>query len=341
MINWKKCLFELLSVINSIVPKRQNLVFMNGKENVRWNIYSLAMYLSEKSFYEKYKIVIYVKNLNKIKERYRKLRGISFIDSPLKGYFFRLRCKFYFSEINGEMFACYQTKKQVSFQLGHGFALKAMYYPPRRVHVLKAFNKILCYSPYVKNIMQKEWNFNEKYVVISQNPRCDLLTDCFPIERSPLPIDCSKKNIIWLPTFRNDPASNRNNSIISFPIIDSESIHELDQTCGFSRVHIYIKPHPLQMHLDFFDFKLKNITIIRDDVFNKSEMEFYEFLGYMDALITDYSSVAFDYMILNRPIGYTIDDYDSYNDMRGFHFKDPISMMPGEKIKNYVNVIHF
>ena len=53
-----------------------------------------------------------------------------------------------------------------------------------------------------------------------------------------------------------------------------------------------------------------------------------------DALISDYSSVAIDYLLLNRPIGFTLDDYDAYTESRGWVFEDPLEYMPGEHIYN-------
>ncbi|MDP8907589.1 MAG: CDP-glycerol glycerophosphotransferase family protein [Chloroflexota bacterium] len=52
------------------------------------------------------------------------------------------------------------------------------------------------------------------------------------------------------------------------------------------------------------------------------------YLHLCSALITDYSSVAFDFMLLNRPILYFVPDLDDYRRNRGLYF-DPSDMMPG------------
>ena len=61
----------------------------------------------------------------------------------------------------------------------------------------------------------------------------------------------------------------------------------------------------------------------------------------MDALLTDYSSIFFDYLLLNRPIGFVIDDYEEYAASRGFAFEDPFEYMPGEVIDNAEKLIEF
>ena len=46
-------------------------------------------------------------------------------------------------------------------------------------------------------------------------------------------------------------------------------------------------------------------------------------------MITDYSSVYFDYLLTDKPIGFAFDDYAEYKQKRGFIFSDPMDLMPG------------
>ncbi|MEA2139084.1 MAG: teichoic acid glycerol-phosphate transferase [Solirubrobacteraceae bacterium] len=52
------------------------------------------------------------------------------------------------------------------------------------------------------------------------------------------------------------------------------------------------------------------------------------YLPLCSALITDYSSVAFDFMLLDRPILYFVPDLEHYRHGRGLYF-EPETMMPG------------
>ena len=54
----------------------------------------------------------------------------------------------------------------------------------------------------------------------------------------------------------------------------------------------------------------------------------------MVALLTDYSSVFFDFLLTLKPIGFVIDDISQYGSMRGFTVEDPLGLMPGHKIYN-------
>ena len=70
-------------------------------------------------------------------------------------------------------------------------------------------------------------------------------------------------------------------------------------------------------------------------------MTVYTLLRNADALITDYSSVYFDYMLLDRPIAFATGDIDFYNEERGFIFENPKEYMPGMEIKNIYDVEKF
>lgn len=65
----------------------------------------------------------------------------------------------------------------------------------------------------------------------------------------------------------------------------------------------------------------------------------YDLMKLSDALITDYSSIAFDYMLLNRPIGYAIDDMEQYT--IGFSVPNPLDYMTGMKMKTSAELREF
>jgi CDP-glycerol glycerophosphotransferase (TagB/SpsB family) len=56
------------------------------------------------------------------------------------------------------------------------------------------------------------------------------------------------------------------------------------------------------------------------------------FLPLCTLLITDYSSVAFDFLLLNRPLIHYVPDFDHYRAMRGFYYSVG-EAMPGPLIR--------
>ncbi|MEN6292486.1 MAG: CDP-glycerol glycerophosphotransferase family protein [Methanobacterium sp.] len=67
----------------------------------------------------------------------------------------------------------------------------------------------------------------------------------------------------------------------------------------------------------------------------------YNLLGESDALITDYSSVYIDYLLLDKPIGFMYDDLEEYRKARGFIFEPITDYMPGMKMSNLDQLIIF
>ena len=55
-----------------------------------------------------------------------------------------------------------------------------------------------------------------------------------------------------------------------------------------------------------------NIHLLTEEIISEQYDTLYTFLGTTSALITDYSSVFLDYYLLNRPVAFTINDYEEY-----------------------------
>ena len=56
-------------------------------------------------------------------------------------------------------------------------------------------------------------------------------------------------------------------------------------------------------------------------------------------MITDYSGIAFEYMLLKRPICYVITDMKEY--FRGFAVDHPFDYMPGVKVQTLSELLNF
>lgn len=167
-------------------------------------------------------------------------------------------------------------------------------------------------------------------------PRLDLLfrhRDCIGIL---YPENRAEKVIIALETFKQSKNSiDSSETKVSFGlnmIRSMEELRELDAYLGRSHAMLIIKPHPLQL-LDYVkQTRLENIRFITDEELGARDIQLYELLENVDALITDYSSVFYDYLLLDRPIGFTLGDMEEYQ--RGFITDHPLEEMPGEKIRS-------
>ena len=142
------------------------------------------------------------------------------------------------------------------------------------------------------------------------------------------------KLIIWMPTYRKSDSKHISEEYFEgdtgLPIISS--IEELD---GFNEeleklnVLVVFKIHHLQMDCAAFTKKYSNIMVLRDQDLFEYGVQLYQFVSESDALITDYSTIFFDYYLLNKPIIFTLADYEEYKASRGFLLENPKDYFAG------------
>jgi len=141
----------------------------------------------------------------------------------------------------------------------------------------------------------------------------------------------NQKTILYMPTFRE-------NGFESFPI----KFKTLNQQLKENSIKLYVKLHPyvLQQYFDSIDSSISYSNII----FYKTQSDIYPALREIDILITDYSSIAYDFLLLDRPIVFFIYDFDDYISIREecigskflFDFND---FTPGVKVKTEKELI--
>ena len=143
----------------------------------------------------------------------------------------------------------------------------------------------------------------------------------------------ANRSIVWMPTFRRThvrrldmdlPVSETGLPILS----DRKTVRDLDDFCRENGVLLMVKRHHLQIAYDAGP-DLTNIVFVDGDDLKRRNIDLYEFVAEADALLTDYSSAAIDYMLLDKPIGYTLDDFSEYEEARGWDLDPVRDYMPG------------
>ena len=99
-----------------------------------------------------------------------------------------------------------------------------------------------------------------------------------------------------------------------------------------NNVLLVFKLHHLQADLDVFHKKFDNILILRDEDLSSDGVQLYQVVKYADIIISDYSSISIDAMVLDIPLIYTLDDYKKYDESRGLFPHNAIDYMPGYHI---------
>ena len=203
----------------------------------------------------------------------------------------------------------------------------------------RSFDFALVSGPLFVDIKAYFWNVDKKYIHPLGYPRYDWLLreEKRALEFKKRLCINNEQLIIWMPTFRNDIQGRFNSieGISSFPLMsDDNSWKELDQMCKKLNVRIVVKTHVFQKEYKIPWDSFSNINRLTNDDLCEEGIKLYEFLAVTDALISDYSSVAIDYLIVNKPIAFALDDYKLYKDKRGFVLENPLDYMPGHHLYN-------
>ncbi len=181
-------------------------------------------------------------------------------------------------------------------------------------------------------------------MLVTGYPRTDYIFHPDNEWQSKLNVKQASKYIFWLPTFRNTdkPGLEKHNHTApkgetGLPVVASmKELEKLNALLTDNDAVMIVKLHPMQDRkriCDMADFA--NIQLLEKEEMLKNDIQINQILGYADALISDYSSVAVDYLVMNRPIGFTLDDVESYGSERGFFWPDVKPHLPGSQIYDF------
>lgn len=83
------------------------------------------------------------------------------------------------------------------------------------------------------------------------------------------------------------------------------------------------------------DFKLpERVILLQTEDLTKHLLTIYHVLGAFELLITDYSSIFTEFMLLDKPVVFSCPDIDQYAEDRGFVVDDPTLLMPGPLVNS-------
>ena len=144
------------------------------------------------------------------------------------------------------------------------------------------------------------------------------------------------KIILFMPTFRDNYTENLgSNTIDRLFGFDDFSLEKFDQFLEANNCKLIFKPHPHSEELVLSllgDYHLNNLLLLRNDDLVDNSLDLYELVNATEILITDYSSVFYDYLLLDRHIIFTPTDINLYQQDRGFLIESFESWTPGPKV---------
>ncbi|AOY15214.1 hypothetical protein BGI23_08455 [Bacillus sp. ABP14] len=232
---------------------------------------------------------------------------------------------------------------QIVIDLWHGFPLKKMFYEDHSYHnkntlepYWSQFNYMTSYSSLYNQLIHKCMRVNPNSFVITGSPRNDLLFNknsreilCDILEKK----DRGQKFILYMPTFRSTDQNETTNTYSQLFDFKDFSFGNLTTFLKENNYELIVKPHPI-FGREYKEILKDNshISLFPSERLETKMVDLYEILGAIDILITDYSSIYFDYLLLDKPIIFTPTDLADYSIDRGFLLSPYEEWTPGPKV---------
>lgn len=216
-----------------------------------------------------------------------------------------------------------RRKGQTVLQTWHGTPLKrlALHRPgfdPRRMAAVvresRRWNVLLAQNPYAATILGKAYAFLTRPIWVEGYPRNDVLVNGDgSATRAALGIRPDERVLLYAPTWRDD-----RDEIVDF--VDPAALAAATDAVVLVRGH----SRTLIPGKDAEGPRVIDVTRFPDTS---------QLLLVADALITDYSSVMFDYSVTGKPMFFLVPDMEHYRgELRGFYF-DLAAHAPGPVVR--------
>lgn len=238
------------------------------------------------------------------------------------------------------------NNKQILIDLWHGIPLKAMQYMESKAgeYTWESFNTdfLITTSKMHSVLMGATMHIPYSKHKVLGYPRNDYM---FSEEKYNEFIDSLNrydKVLLYMPTFKQGYLD-RVEGIINDNIFNFEQFSEAEfiNYLKINNFLLILKLHPMEeeKYRDRYSKYSENIKFLSTDILEEMNMDLYQLLPKTDLLITDYSSVYFDYLLLNKPIVFLNNDIEQYREKRGILLEPYDLWTPGFKATNQVDLI--
>ncbi len=243
-------------------------------------------------------------------------------------------------------------KQQISISFWHGIPLKRMgvmahntaYRGNKRNMNIwhKEADYVVSSSDFYETLMSSCVGIEAKKYVRTGFPRLDYLVK--PISKSQILndlFDCNEAKAkigIYMPTFRFELEDKNVMEKIksgNFFALSDFNIQKLNDQLKRNNQYLIIKLHPYEMNLvKSSQQSVSNIKLLSNEYLEDNKIDLYEIIGATDFLITDFSSIYFDYLLLNKPIIFIDNLLEQYINKRGLLWSPYQEIVPGELVDN-------
>ena len=230
--------------------------------------------------------------------------------------FFILRARYWFcSAMELPLATIFQRHLRQVIHLGHGMLYKKVglietqarwYKKLYYTLVNSSFTHTVATTPFFQKDISAGFGMPLNRVLIMPQPKTAQIASPLSIENNLL-VNQELTHVLYAPTWR--PYA----PVELFPFYDFE-LNKLSSFLAENNIHIWLRVHPrFEQDINPDLLSCPNIHLFSSN--NFSEVNSY--LVYFDALITDYSSIYYDFLTLERPVLFFDYDLEKYNEVVG------------------------
>ena len=276
----------------------------------------------------------------------------------LKGLWQIINSKYFVITHTSFLTDTFSLNKHVILQLWHGMPIKTLGYLEKGItpDLLNKYQEAGKYehffvtSDMFKLAMLPCFLMNPNKIHITGQPR----TDCIYSGRNKQKINeylnAKKydKVVIYAPTYKEALRNNKRDVLSKFKNIfycNDYSDNDFFKFIEENNILFVIKPHPFdeKFYMNYLfegKFQHPNLKFIFDKDLKENDFYFYEFFTLADLMITDYSSIAIDYLVTKKPVIFLKSTVEEYSQSRNFILEDNYEIvMAGEKVYNFKELL--
>jgi CDP-glycerol glycerophosphotransferase (TagB/SpsB family) len=152
------------------------------------------------------------------------------------------------------------------------------------------------------------------------------------------------KFIIWLPTYKKHKNVKELDYKINKNVVQlfkDNELEELNEKLKTLNTLLILKYHPAEDLSKFEGKEFSHLKLWKNEELIDKGISLYSLLGQSDALITDYSSVYPDYLLMDKQVAFIEEDMSLLKNKRGLVFDNIDEYAIGDKLKTKEDFIKF
>lgn len=293
------------------------------------NPYAVFLELLDDPVYSRYEhiwVLDKLENHAALIGEYGRYKNVKFVEYQSKKYL-KYLCKAGYL-INNMTFPNYYTKKkgQVYVNTWHGIPLKTLGYdmPNGKTEVANTVRNmlssdyIISANSFLTQIYLKSYKMAQLYqgkIIEEGYPRLDILKRFTreqvmdKLRSHGMEVDGNKKIILYAPTWRGESYGKADSGVGEYYAFKKE-LEEYIDTSGYQ---IFVK-----VHQRVYELAKDRLT---GGWFVPASIDANEILSVTDILVSDFSSIFYDFLAMQRPILFYIKDAGRYKKQRGMYME--------------------